>query len=127
MPSAQVIDINPNPRTELTPLEKTLGSFANKTRQNQVEQDDTDALRGIYSQYQQDGQNLEKTIQEIQTRPGISPTTRVNTVKQLMEFQKHNGELQKQAKSDTEKAQKRSQEEIIAKDLQEKRIKQINL
>lgn len=100
MPSAQVIDLNPEPRTELTPLEKTLGGFAKRNRENQVEQQESDALKEIYSQYQQDGKNLERTIQEIQTRPGISPTTRVNTVKQLMEFQKHNTELQKKAKEE---------------------------
>lgn len=100
MPSAQVIDLNPNPRTELTPLEKTLGGFSKRMRENQVEQDESDALKEIYSQYQADGKNLERTIQEISTKPGISPTTRVNTVKQLMEFQKHNTELQKQAKKE---------------------------
>lgn len=100
MPSAQVIDLNPNPRTELTPLEKTLGSFSKRVRENQIEQDETDALKEIYSQYQQDGKNLERAIQDIQTRPGISPTTRVNTINQLMAFQKHNTELQKKAKEE---------------------------
>ena len=100
MPSAQVIDLNPNPRTEQTNLEKTLGGFAKRHRENQVEQDESDALKEIYSQYQADGQNLEKTIRDISSKPGISPTTRVNTVKQLMEFQKHNTELQKQVKKE---------------------------
>ena len=100
MPSAQVIDLNPNPRTELTPLEKTLSGFTKRHRENQVEQQETDALREIYSQYENDGKNIENAIRDIQTRPGISPTTRVNTVNQLMAFQKHNDELKKQAKKD---------------------------
>lgn len=100
MPSAQVIDLTPNPRTEQTNLEKTLAGFSKRHRENQIEADETDALKEIYSQHQRDGQNLEKTIQDIQTRPGISPTTRVSTVKQLMEFQKHNTELQKKAKEE---------------------------
>jgi len=120
MPSAQIIDLNPNARTELTSLEKTLGGFSKRMRENQIEKQETDALREIYSQYQEDGKNLEKTIQDIQTKPGISPTTRVNTVKQLMDFQKHNGELQKKAQADAEKAEKKAQQDVIAQDLQEK-------
>src|SRR6188508_3337608 len=114
MPSAQIIDLNPNARTELTSLEKTLGGFSKRMRENQIEKQETDALREIYSQYQEDGKNLEKTIQDIQTKPGISPTTRVNTVKQLMDFQKHNGELQKKAQADAEKAEKKAQQDVIA-------------
>lgn len=100
MPSAQVIDLNPLPRTEETILEKTVGGFAKRHRENQIDQQETDALKDIYGQYQQDGQNLERAIQAVQTRPGLSPTTRVNTVKQLMDFQKYNGELQKKAKEE---------------------------
>lgn len=52
-------------------------------------------LSDIYRQYQQDGQNLERTIMDIQSRPGLSPSMRVNTVNQLLGFQKHNAQLQK--------------------------------
>src|SRR3569623_736151 len=96
MPSALVIDLSPTPREE-TALEKTLGGFSKRHRQNQLDTEETDALKDIYKQYQQDGQNLEKTIQDIQTRPGLSPTTRVNTVNQLLQFQKHNAQLIKDA------------------------------
>lgn len=98
MPSPRILDLNPEIKTEKTPLEIMLSSFGDRLMKNQEQQRETDALKEIYSQYQQDGQNLEKTIMEISSKPGISPTTRVNTVKQLMEFQKHNGELQKKAK-----------------------------
>lgn len=121
MPSAQVIDLSPNPRTSETSLEKTLGGFSKRYRENQIDQQETDALRDIYGQYQQDGKNLEDAIMAIQTRPGLSPTTRVNTVKQLMEFQEHNGKLQKQAQEAAEKATKKAQQAVIAKDLQEQR------
>lgn len=106
MPSAQVINLNPDPRTELTPLEKTLSAFTGRFLQNQSEQRETDALKEIYGQYQQDGQNIQKKIQAIQTDPRISPTTRVNTVKQLLEFEKYNSQLQKQAKQKIEKQNK---------------------
>ena len=106
MPSAQVIDLNPNPRTELTPLEKTLSSFSKRNRQLQVEEQESDALRSIYEQYKQDGSNLQDTLMEIQTRPGISPTTRVNTIKQLTEFQKHNSEIQNKIQKEAAKKAK---------------------
>jgi hypothetical protein len=106
MPSAQVIDLNPNPRTETTSLEKTLSGFSKRNRENQVEQQETDALREIYSQYEADGRNLEKTIREIQMKPGISPTTRVKTVEQLLEFKKHNQALLKNAQKNMTPEQK---------------------
>ena len=103
MPGLQVVDLSPieRPREESN-LEKTLGGFAKRQRENQIEERDTDALRDIYGKYQNDGRNLEKAIMDIQTRPGISPTTRVNSIKQLNEFQKHNQTLLKQ----TEREQK---------------------
>ncbi len=106
MPSAQVIDLNPHPRTETTPLEKTLSAFSQRTRENQLQKQESDALSQIYKEYQQDGQNLEKTLMDIQTRPGISPTTRVNTVNQLINFQKHNAELQKTTQKQMEDQRK---------------------
>jgi len=83
MPSAQVIDLNPVARTELTPLEKTLSGFSNRKRENELDVQDTDALREIYDKHKNDGQNLEATLREIQTRPGISPTTRVNSKERI--------------------------------------------
>ncbi len=97
MPASQIIDLTPTPRTEMTPLEQTVGAFAKRNRSNELERQETDALREIYSQYQNDGANLEKTIKDIQTRPGISPTTRVNSIDQLLKFKQHNNTLQKEA------------------------------
>ncbi len=104
MPSAQVINLNPEPRTELTPLEKTLSGFAKRNRENQIEKQDTDTLRDIYGEYQRDGKNIENAMINIQTRPGLSPTARVSAAKQLSDFHKHNFELQTQAKKDMDKA-----------------------
>lgn len=56
MPQLQTVDLNPLPRTEYTPLEKTLQGFAKQHRQNQVDQQDTDALRQIYDEYRSDGE-----------------------------------------------------------------------
>ena len=120
MPSAQVINLNPTKETEPTSLEKTLTAFSKRNRENQLEKRETDELKDIYGEYQRDGQNLEKAIMSIQSRQGISPSTRVSSVKQLLEFQEHNGKLQKQAKEAAEKAEKKSQQDVIAKDLEQK-------
>lgn len=109
MPSAQVIDLSPMPRTETTNLEKTLSAFSQRQRENQVQQRESDALSDIYKEYQQDGQNLEKTIFDIQSRPGISPTTRVNTIKQLMEFREHNTKLQEKVRKDQEEVRTKTE------------------
>jgi len=95
MPSPRVLNLNPPPRTEYTPLEQTLSSFSNRNRENELNQRETDALRDIYSQYQNDGQNIENAIMAVQSRPDISPTSRVNTVNQLLQVQKYNHQLQK--------------------------------
>ncbi len=112
MPSAQVIDLNPSPRTEETSLEKTLGAFANRHTENRREKEETDALRSIYDQHLQDGRKLEDTLFDIQTRPGISPTTRVNSAKQLLEMSKYNSELTNKAKEAMIK--KESNQKIIS-------------
>ncbi len=102
MPQLQVVDLNPSPRTETTPLEKTLSSFANRYTENRREQQESDALSEIYEQYKQDGDNLGNTIKSIQTKPGLSPTTRVNTINQLLKFQEHNTRLQNTAAKNLE-------------------------
>lgn len=96
MPAIQTVNLNAPQRTEPTGLEKTLGAFANAAVNNQTQKIESDALSDIYKQYQNDGRNLEKTLFEIQSRPGISPTTRVNTVNQLLKFQEVNQHLKKQ-------------------------------
>lgn len=96
MPAAQVIDLSPTPRRETT-LEQTVGAFTNRHRENQVNQQENDALKQIYSRFQQDGQRIEQTIQAIQTDPNISPTRRVETMNQLLGFHKINQGLQREA------------------------------
>lgn len=121
MPSAQVIDLSPLPRTEQTHLEKTLSAFAEQHHRNRKEQEESDVLSSIYKQYQDDGRNLERTIMEIQSRPGLSPTARVNSINQLLGFQKHNADLQKQAREQMEKAEKKKSNQAILTDLEQRR------
>ncbi len=106
MPSLQYLDLNPRqlPREETT-LEKTLGAFADNYTGARRDVQERDALKDIYSKYQQEGDML-NTMMELNTRPGISPTTRVNTAKQLMDFQKYNTELQEATNKKMELQQK---------------------
>lgn len=103
MPSAQVIDLNPNPRTETTPLEKIMSSFAGRYRQNQIEEQDADALSKIYKQYQQEGNGIDQTLQALQTTTGISPTRRVQETNRLMEIKKINEHKQQAAQAELSK------------------------
>jgi hypothetical protein len=107
MPSPSYI--NQSPRSP-SPLEHTLSHFTQGFLEDKKEQKETDALKEIYSQYQNDGKNIEKAIMAIQTRPGISPTTRVNSVNTLMKFQQHNQELQKNANKQLEQENKKLKE-----------------
>lgn len=124
MPAAQLIQTQRAPQ-QPSPLETTLKSFSNRLLENKRDQDETDALKEIYGQFQADGANIEQQIKMVQTDPRISPTNRVNTVKQLMEFQKYNGELQKKAAVDLKKAndeqKKRDNNKAILDDLAERR------
>lgn len=121
MPQFQTVDLSPIPRTQRTPLEMTLDSFSQRHRENINDQQDTDALRDIYGKYQRDGRNLEDALMAIQTRPGISPTTRVNSANQLLQMQKYNNERTKQAQANVEKAEKKAQNQEILKDIETRR------
>lgn len=123
MPSAQVIDRNPQiiPREDYSPLEKTLQSFSQRFTQNQQENRDTDALREIYGRYQQDGENIQQAFMDIQTAPGISPTARVNATKDLLAFQTHNAQLQKDQKAQLDAAEKKVLDQQRRADLENRR------
>lgn len=111
MPSLQMVDFSEIPRIRETPLEQTLGSFSNRLRENQVQKQDTDALSSIYEQYKRDGENLSNTLRAVQTNPNLSPSARVNTIDQLLKFQQHNAQLQKQASQQQALTQRMEQEE----------------
>jgi len=124
MPQLQIVDLSPIPRRDKTHLEKTLESFSDRQRETGLEQRETDALRDIYGKYQRDGQNIEDAIIGIQTRPGISPTSRVNHVNQLLQLQKYNNERTKKAQVDAEKAEKKAANQAIIRDLEQRRGQQ---
>jgi hypothetical protein len=100
MPSPRFIPGDNSP----SPIGGFLKEFL-ETRGSTLDQKtETDALRDIYSEFEKDGNNLFKALKEVKTRPGISPTTRVNTTNQLLQFQKHNQKLMNKAKTDAEKS-----------------------
>lgn len=121
MPSLQTVDLSPLPRKPTT-LENTVAAFSNKHRQNQIEQQNTDALSQIYKQHQNDGDNLINTIKTIQTTAGMSPTARVSAIDQLTKFQAHNVNLQKQTikrledekKADKEQRQRENRQQVVS-------------
>lgn len=121
MPSAQVIDLNARPHGKPSPLETTLSAFTNRYRQNRAEDAESDALRQIYQKHQQDGSNIQDTIMKLQTEAGISPTARVTGINQLLSFQKHNADLQKQSKENYEKAEKQASNQSKLRDLESRR------
>ena len=106
MPSAQVIDLSPTPRRPTT-LEHTVASYAQRNRENQIQQQESDALREIYQSHLGDGENIMNTIQQVQQDPRLGPTRRVETMNQLLGFQKYNTELKRKAQQDYEKAQEK--------------------
>lgn len=117
MPSLQIADLTAVPRTRSTSLEDTVAAFSNRNRVNEVDRQDRDALADIYKQHQNDGENIGKMIQSIQTRD-MSPSARVSAIDQLLKFQQHNMQLQKQAavqqalqKKENEKTQQRIDQE----------------
>ncbi len=117
MPSPNYIPARNDPN----PLGGILKGFMGAANESRAQDKETDALKQIYDQYQQDGQNIEKAIWETQTRPGISPTTRVNTAKQLTDFHKINQEKQKQAAEQLEKENKRLREQQQLRGLEKDR------
>lgn len=111
MPSLQTVNLNPPARTEQTVLEKTLAGFAGRNRENEIDKRDTDALSDIYKTYKEQGQTLDDAIMAIQTRPGMSPTARVNSINQLTSLKKTNVQLQKQVEKESKAQQKIDKQE----------------
>lgn len=95
---------------EPSAIEKIGQGFGKRLRENQIEERETQALEEIYRDYKKEGQMLEDTIQAIQTKPGLSPTTRVNTINQLINAKKINTQLQKNQEAE-QKKQEYSQKE----------------
>lgn len=104
MPSPRYI---PAQQMEPSPLERTLQSFSQQNVVNQERRQESDALSDIYKQYQGDGANLQSKLEAIQKDPRLSPTTRVNTIDQLLKFSEYNKGLQADAQKKMEKQKER--------------------
>ncbi len=118
MPRLQYIPAEPQGQN---PLGTLLSSFLETTNKHNAQDRESDALSSIYKQYQGDGENLMKRFQAIQEDKQLSPTTKVNAIKQNLQFQQYNTQLQKKAQKDVEKAEKKANEAVIAQDLQKTR------
>ena len=124
MPSPRVLDLTPPPRTEETGFEKFLGGAVDKYKKNMAEKEESDALKDIYEKYKTQGKDIEEAIMDVSTRPGISPTTRVNQTNTLLELRKQNAVLQKetakQNKADEEAKVKKAQNQKIIADIEKR-------
>jgi len=94
MPQIQTVDLSPR-EAPPSALEKTLSSFSQRNRENQLRQQDTDALRDIYQGFQNRDQDIQNAFLKLQTNPDISPSERVNQTKNLLEMQKQNATMSK--------------------------------
>lgn len=121
MPSPRVLNLNPVARTEETPLEKLIGGYTKARGERETAEKESDALKKQYGQFMKDGQNIQKAIFDIQSDVDIGPTAKVNSMKNLLEFQEHNAKIQKKAEEDHEKALKKENNEKITRDLEQKR------
>jgi hypothetical protein len=121
MPQLQVVDLSPTPyQGRETPLQKTLEGFTRQNRQNR----DTDELAKIYKQYQDDGQDIDRAMQSLQTNPNLSPSRRIEATNQMLELRKQNAVLQQQAakqQAERDKAQREAEKE--EKDLKSNQAK----
>lgn len=115
----RILDLNPEDAPETT-FDRMLGAFSKRRKENQIEKQDTDALSDIYKKYQNEGRNIETALMDIQSRPGISPTARVNSANQLLELHKMNTEVQKKAKEELRKEDLEKQKVEIARAKAEK-------
>lgn len=129
MPALQVVDLSPIPRTTQTPLEQTLASFTDRFRENRENQKESDALKRIYQQYQQDGQDINNAYAALQSDPTLSPTQRVNATNSLLNLAKTNASLQTEAakkvkaEQQTRDAAEKKQQEVEAEN-EKKRLQQ---
>jgi hypothetical protein len=115
MPSLQTIA----PNVRENPLEKTLAAFSQQSLERQTQRQDTDALSNIYKQFQNDKENIQGIHRAIQTDPNLSPTARVNAMKENLEMAKHNSQLQTNVLKQRSLQQKADKEERKQADIEQ--------
>lgn len=95
MPQPRVLDLTP--RYEETPIMGAAAGFAKGLGEQQTARRESDALKQIYQQYQQEGGGIEALMKNISVNPNISNANKVKLIDQNIAMAKHNTELQKQA------------------------------
>jgi hypothetical protein len=102
MPAAQVINLNA-PEGNPSPMERTAESFSQRYMENRDKQRESDALKAIYGKYQGEAQMIQKRAQDINSDPNISPSMKVQSVNQMVQFEKYNQEIQKRVRDEMDK------------------------
>lgn len=109
MPQLQVVDLNPRPapKREPTALDNIVESFLDAKE----DRDELSELTKIYERHKADGSNIMESLRDIKTNPRLSPTTRANSAKQLIEHQEFNRKLQEEARKNVEAETKKIEAE----------------
>ena len=87
------------------PIEGLAAGFAKGLGEQQTAQRESDSLKQIYQQYQQEGGGIEALMKNISVNPNISNANKVKLIDQNIAMAKHNTELQKQALAQHKQAQ----------------------
>jgi hypothetical protein len=115
MPSLQVVDLNPTPRTEKTTLEKFTEGFGDSYFKGIRDEREQDEIAGIYKEYLKEGDAIDKAIAAVKTNPKLSNAKRVEEADFLLKMKNVNTKLQKQVLKNNEKAEKALEEEETRK------------
>lgn len=83
----QVQFYNERPR-EPTNLEKTLSEYSDYYGKQHAENQENDALKDIYGKYTSEKATIEETIGALESRKGVSPTTKTRAIGNLLELNK---------------------------------------
>jgi hypothetical protein len=107
MPQIQTYDSSRNPRTEATQLESTLAKYSKHYGDQYAEEKENDALKDIYGKYTSEKASLSETVAALESKKGVSPTTKVRAIGNLLELGKQkeaNHKAQVQAAKDQKAA-----------------------
>lgn len=120
MPQIQTFDFTPQ-KQEPTGLEKTLSAFSGRQTENRTKNEESDALKDIYQQYQNEGQDIDQALMSLGTDTRIGPTAKVNEANKLLEIKKANAtKLEKTNKLLEENLKLEKNKQIIA-DIEKRR------
>lgn len=118
MPSPNYL---PAPQQQPNPLGGILAGFIGKQNEYQTEDRESDALARIYKQHLNDGNNIQKKIEAINSSKELRPTTKAQKVKEALEYGKYNTEMQERAQKAYKEKQKEESNKAQVADIAKRR------